>query len=154
MAVGLIPVIGDIVDIAGAAVGRDLIAGESLSGNQRSAMALGTLAGSGRGARQAGDIAASAVMRRQFDNVVRPGFWKNQAANNAGAYSAENIARMAKGKAPIGSDGYPMELHHRTPLGNGGTNDISNLQMMTRSEHRLGENYRANHPDSPPEEDD
>lgn len=59
---------------------------------------------------------------------------------------------MRKGKAAIGDDGFSMELHHKKPLANGGTNDFSNIQVMTRSSHRLGENYKRNHPDLPEEE--
>jgi hypothetical protein len=51
-----------------------------------------------------------------------------------------------KGKAPIGSDGYPMELHHKVMLARGGSNDIDNLIAMTRTDHRLGANYAKNHP--------
>jgi hypothetical protein len=53
---------------------------------------------------------------------------------------------MMKGKAPIGSDGYPMELHHKVMLARGGSNDIDNLIAMTRTDHRLGANYAKNHP--------
>jgi hypothetical protein len=35
---------------------------------------------------------------------------------------------------------------HLIPLVLGGTNDSSNLQMMTRTDHRLGNNYQLNHP--------
>jgi hypothetical protein len=53
---------------------------------------------------------------------------------------------MMAGKPPIGSDGFPMELHHETPLSKGGSNDASNLTPMTRTDHRLGDNYKLNHP--------
>ena len=152
VAVGMIPGVGDLVDIVGAAVGRDLVAGEDLNGAQRWAMAAGTIIGSGRAARQAADVTAAAVLRRNFDNVVRPAFWKHEAASNAGGYSAANLERMRKGKPAIGDDGFSMELHHRTPLANGGTNDFDNIQPMTRSGHRLGENYKKNHPNLPEEE--
>ena len=84
-------------------------------------------------------------MRDAF-NKVRGDFWKNEGETNPGAYSPSDLGRMKEGKAPIGSDGYPMELHHRVPLDNGGTNDFSNLDIMTRTDHRLGPNYRINHP--------
>ncbi len=71
----------------------------------------------------------------------RAAYWKSEAKNNSDSYGASDLARMGTGRAPIGSDGYPMELHHvnRTPEGG--------LKPMTRTEHRLGENYRKNHPD-------
>jgi len=97
------------------------------------------------------DAARLAKARAEF-GAVRRAFWKNEASANASAYSAENLARMRKGRAPIGEDGFPMELHHRTPLANGGTNEFDNLQIMTQTDHRRGDNYRRNHPDIPPED--
>jgi len=95
------------------------------------------------GARVSGDALKAA--RAEFDRV-RPQFWKNEAASNSGRYSAENVNRMKQGKPPIGSDGHPMELHHGTPLSEGGSNAFDNLFPMTREEHRLGPNFRKNHP--------
>jgi RHS repeat-associated protein len=48
-------------------------------------------------------------------------------------------APKKRGNAPTGDDGYPVELHHRdqTPTGP--------LDEMTRTEHRLGDNYQKNH---------
>jgi hypothetical protein len=85
-------------------------------------------------------------LRKEFDRSVRPKFWKNEAASNSRLYTPENLERMRKGRPPIGKDGYPMELHHKNPLAKGGTNDISNIEPMTRTEHRLGPNYKRNHP--------
>jgi RHS repeat-associated protein len=58
-----------------------------------------------------------------------------------GAYdnTPENQARMAKGLPPIGKDGKPVELHHSDQTQGGGT------QEMTRTDHRAGANYAANH---------
>lgn len=50
------------------------------------------------------------------------------------------LARMQEGRAPIGPDGNPMELHHRAGTSEGP------LDPMSRSDHRGGENYRKNHP--------
>ncbi len=49
----------------------------------------------------------------------REAFWKAEAQNNPGKYSANDLAKMEKGRAPTGPDGHPMELHHvdRTPEG-------------------------------------
>jgi RHS repeat-associated protein len=44
-----------------------------------------------------------------------------------------------RGAAPIGDDGYPVELHHR------GQNANSPLDEMTRTDHRLGGNHGKNH---------
>jgi hypothetical protein len=42
----------------------------------------------------------------------RAAYWKNEAATTKDNYSKSDIARKEKGRAPIGNDGYPMELHH------------------------------------------
>jgi len=44
-----------------------------------------------------------------------------------------------RGLAPIGDDGYPVELHHR------GQNQDSPLDEMTRADHRGGGNFKDNH---------
>ncbi|WP_374113192.1 HNH endonuclease signature motif containing protein [Leifsonia shinshuensis] len=88
----------------------------------------------------------SKSLRREFEDSVRPKYWIDEAARNPGSYSAQNLARMQLGRPPFGVDGFPMELHHIVPLSQGGSNDLSNLAPMTRTDHRLGENYRLNHP--------
>lgn len=45
----------------------------------------------------------------------------------------------SRGQAPVGDDEYPVELHH-----NGQKSD-SELVEMTRTDHRLGDNFRKNH---------
>jgi len=82
---------------------------------------------------------ASKIDRAAF-RTEREQFWKNEAKNNPGQYSPENLERMKQGKAPIGPDGYPMELHHVNRTPEGGT------KPMTRTDHRLGPNYKKNHP--------
>lgn len=81
------------------------------------------------------------IDRSDFANK-RSSFWKAEAESNPGRYgeSPENLARMKAGKAPIGDDGFSMELHHLE-----GTPD-SKLVPMTRTDHRLGDNFRLNHP--------
>jgi len=54
----------------------------------------------------------------------------------------ENRERMQEGKAPIGKDGKPVELHHEGQQANGQTRE------MTQTEHRGGENFRNNHPNT------
>jgi hypothetical protein len=82
---------------------------------------------------------ASKIDRGAF-RKEREAFWKAEAQGNPGGYSADDLERMKEGRPPIGSDGHPMELHHvdRTPDGG--------LMPMTRTSHRLGENYKRNHP--------
>ena len=69
--------------------------------------------------------------------------------NNAANYSDDQLARMSRGQAPVGSDGYSMEIHHTIPLAEGGTNTMDNFQFLTRTDHRLGDNYKLNHPNLP-----
>ncbi len=77
---------------------------------------------------------------RQAFRIQRGNFWKDEVINNPSKYSTEDLIRMKSGRAPIGSDGKAMELHHEN-----GTGD-SPLIPMTMTEHRGGENYRSNHP--------
>lgn len=51
----------------------------------------------------------------------------------------ENQERKQQGKAPIGKDGKPVELHHE------GQKADSSLKEMTRTDHRGGENFKKNH---------
>lgn len=82
----------------------------------------------------------SKIDRAAF-KVEREAFWKREAQQRASAYSPADLERMNKGRAPIGPDGHSMELHHvdRTPDGG--------LAPMSRTDHRLGPNYKLNHPD-------
>jgi hypothetical protein len=65
--------------------------------------------GSGDGG--GGPKAASKIDRAAF-RAEREAFWKAEAKSSPQKYSAENLARMKKGQAPLGPDGHPMELHH------------------------------------------
>jgi len=57
------------------------------------------------------------------------------------------VAPPAKpGKAPTGDDGHPVEIHHEGGKAKGP------FREMTRSDHRLGDNYKKNHPDKKPSE--
>jgi RHS repeat-associated protein len=47
-----------------------------------------------------------------------------------------------RGQAPTGSDGHPVELHHR------GQNPAGPLDEMTRTEHRGQGNFKRNHPNT------
>jgi RHS repeat-associated protein len=91
---------------------------------------------------------ALAKMRSEF-NTAKPQAWKEEAARNPQKYTKKQLAAMKKGEAPIGSDGFPMEIHHKTPLAEGGTNTMDNFDFLTRTDHRLGPNYKKNHPNLP-----
>ncbi len=83
--------------------------------------------------------APSKIDRAAF-KAEREAFWKAEAKNNPQNYTAEDLAKMEKGRAPTGPDGKPMELHHvdRTPEGG--------LRPMSKTEHSLGDNFKKNHP--------
>lgn len=81
----------------------------------------------------------SQIDRKAF-KAEREAYWKAEAKNNPGKYSADDLTKMKNGRAPKGEDGYSMELHHKDRTPKGG------LEPMTRTDHRLGENYKRNHP--------
>jgi hypothetical protein len=89
------------------------------------------------------------ALRDEFNKKVKPAFWKQEAVTNAGKYSPQNLDLMRNGRPPFDANGNPMELHHIVPLSQGGTNDFSNLRIMTQDAHRLGPNYKVNHPRLP-----
>ena len=89
-----------------------------------------------------------AEKRAEF-NRMKPEIWKQEAATNPGKYSQENLERMRQGGALKDSNGVSMEIHHKIPLASGGTNEPSNFSIMTKDQHRLGPNFKANHPDLP-----
>jgi hypothetical protein len=118
-----------------------------LSGGPGAAIILyQTGGGSGGGNRVSGEELEK--LRKEFE-ATKSKFWKHEAGSRPSAYSPEDLARMKQGKPPVGSDGFPMELHHKVPLAEGGTNAFENLAPLTRTEHRLGLNYKLNHPNLP-----
>ena len=54
-------------------------------------------------------------------------------------FGLTNLQRMLKGKPPLDNSGFEYELHHI------GQNDDSTLAILTRAEHRLGDNYKIWH---------
>jgi RHS repeat-associated protein len=107
----------------------------------RAAKAIGRLfSGGSKVERSANAMRTGSQIDRAAFAGERRAFWKAEAQNNPEAYSEANLARMQSGKAPIGSDGHPMELHHVAGTPEGGVNP------MTRTDHRLRDNYQENHP--------
>ena len=86
------------------------------------------------------------ALRREFDTVAKPAYWRNKAETQPVPYSPEALERMVGGKGFIGEDGFTTELHHVKELADGGTNAFSNLVEMSRTAHRLGGNLKLNHP--------
>ena len=69
-------------------------------------------------------------------NTVRSRYWKNQAANPSGSTCYDltniNITRMRSGKAPIGIDNKPVNLHHVQ----GKANNMYDFIEMTQTAHQ------------------
>jgi hypothetical protein len=67
-----------------------------------------------------------------------------KAAEQSAPYenTPENQERMKQGKAPVGKDGHPVELHHD------GQKPDSPLDEKTRTDHRGGDNFKKNHPNT------
>ncbi|GHC57487.1 RHS repeat-associated core domain-containing protein [Ulvibacter litoralis] len=90
--------------------------------------------------------------------TARKKFWKNEAANNSGGYSPNNLKRMKEGKAPkmtvevtnrktgvTTTRDYSMELHHKDipqRVGGDGVHDSSNLDALTPWEHEAVDEFR------------
>jgi hypothetical protein len=64
--------------------------------------------------------------------ALRQRYWKNEAYYHPERYP-NDLKRLKKGRAPIGEDGFPMELHH--PNGRDGNNYYL-FEPMTRTKHR------------------
>jgi RHS repeat-associated protein len=101
---------------------------------------LGYALKAGSSAAESGIAKGASKIDRNAFRAEREAFWKAEAMNNPGKYSADDLAKMQKGRAPTGADGYPVELHHVDGTPEGG------VTPKTRTDHRLGENYRKNHP--------
>ena len=86
------------------------------------------------------------ALREEFENGVKQEYWKNELATNPDGWSTANKSLIANGRAPYGIDGNSMEVHHIWPLYMGGDNSFENLVHLTRTDHRIGENFKNNHP--------
>jgi RHS repeat-associated protein len=87
---------------------------------------------------------AGISLAKQGMGESQPAGGKAASDKSAESYAdtTENRERMAVGKAPIGKDGYPVELHHPEQK------PEEPVEEMTRTDHRLGENYTKNHPNA------
>ena len=67
--------------------------------------------------------------------TVKNRYWKNEAYYNPDLYLKSDLTRMSKGKPPqvtyIDGKVYSMELHHKIPRRDGGSNAYSNLLPVT-----------------------
>ena len=71
-------------------------------------------------------------------STLRSRYWKNQAFYNPLEYDDFSLSRMKRGLAPIGEDGFSLELHH--PYGRVGDNYYV-FKPLTKTQHYL-EHYR------------
>lgn len=62
-----------------------------------------------KGAKIGADVAKASKIDRAAFQAERKAYWKAEAKTSADNYSAANLERMKSGKAPIGSDGHPMD---------------------------------------------
>ena len=111
--------------------------------------AIGATIGAGVGVGIAAYLLYRHFANRANDSQAKQGMGETNTGSEAVgsdkagkpyANTEENRAKTAAGKPPIGTDGHPVELHHPDQDPN------KPVQEMTRTEHRLGENYKKNHP--------
>ena len=78
----------------------------------------------------------SQIDRTAF-NRQRTDYWRNEAATNPSRYGSnpENLSRMMSGRAPMGNDGFPFELHH---AGSNGFRNNSRRALGQRISIRCG----------------
>jgi len=80
-------------------------------------------------------------------STVRTRYWKNEAKLNASSYSAKELTRMQKGRAPLVASPfngklYSMELHHVNPRRLGGSDTYDNLMKVTPWDHASIDPFR------------
>lgn len=79
-------------------------------------------------------------------STVRQRYWKNEAHYHPEDYDSAYLERMRKGQPPLvkGMDNnyYSMELHHKQPRREGGSNNYENLQMVSPWKHAEIDRFR------------
>jgi len=76
-------------------------------------------------------------------STVRGRYWKNTAAQVGEEYSVGDLARMARGRAPLHPTvGVSKELHHVVPRFQGGSNALNNLEALWPWDHAAVDPYR------------
>jgi len=124
--------IGDAISMAGGLL--EMAHGSSLTVGGLALCSTGAGCLAGAPAAAAG-LAEAAHGISTAGNGLKNFLKKDEAkASEAGSSDGTN-----SGKAPKGDDGHPMELHHDSQNPNG------ELKEMTRTEHRLGDNFKKNH---------
>ncbi|QHA89998.1 HNH endonuclease [Serratia rhizosphaerae] len=74
------------------------------------------------------------ILRKEFDNKVRRNFLKSISNDKGMSERFNPIERsdIASGRPPKG-----WSVHHKLPLDDSGTNDFSNLTLISNSEHAI-----------------
>jgi hypothetical protein len=79
--------------------------------------------------------------------TARRNYWKSEAANNPGRFTAENLERTRKGLADSRANRRTgqtefKELHHKHPVHKGGTHERRNLMEVWPDEHDNIDEFR------------
>src|SRR6185503_12986183 len=114
--------VGSLLGVPAIAVSTVVVVGgvgNMAAGIHDFAEALQTKGSGSGGTDPGGKPAGASKIDRTAFKAEREAFWREEAKNNPGKYSAGDLAKMENGRPPIGPDGHPMELHHvdRTPEG-------------------------------------
>ena len=130
--------VGDVIDVAVPCVSGVGEVVRGISGARKAIDGAGAVADAAstaqRGWKLGDDIRnLTKAGNKPSWTTVRQRFWKNEAYFNPEKYG-DNVSLMRKGRAPIGNDGHPMELHH--PNGRSGDNFFI-FEPLTQTEHRF-----------------
>jgi len=80
-------------------------------------------------------------------STVRSRYWKNEEFYNGSGYNDIDRLRMKQGKPPLvkypeNGKFYPMELHHKKPRRDGGSNAFDNLEPLSPWDHDAKDPFR------------
>ena len=137
--------IGDGISMAGGAI--EMVWGASTTASGAAACGSGVGCLVGAPAIVAGIATAahgSAMTGTALVNFMEASDGAPTSSGNDAPFEGtpQNQDRMSQGKAPVGKDGKPVELHHEGQANNGP------LKEMTRTDHRVGDNFKKNHPNT------
>jgi RHS repeat-associated protein len=91
------------------------------------------------------NIASAGLIVHGSSTALQGGVHLAKSASESGGKpykdTPQNKEKMQAGKAPTGEDGKPVELHHEGQ-------ENGPVKEMTQTDHRLGENFKKNHPNT------
>ena len=132
-------VVGDFIAGVQGDVEVLLGAGGEIAGTALDTTGVGALVGVPANVLSAGLIAHGGTTAAEGGGHLLKSSVENNSGNAPYENTPENQERMKEGKAPIGKDGKPVELHHE------GQNADGQVREMTQTDHRLGDNFKKNH---------